>query len=393
MCRKRVTGRFFVFLLALLAIAFLLLRPVLFPASRQSTITMANASQMRTVDCVIIRDEVVTTAESAARIEFIAPENSLVQAEQTIANVYATGYSEQLLSNLESTREKIQAYHKELLANIKDDQLSLLDNIVDAMALEFKNLINHQTVGNLQNVAMQMQTAMVNRQEYLRANKREDNKLTKLYEEENTRLSSIQSWLRVSTANRAGVVSFYIDGYETDLTPANLAGLSIADVRAVLGGVNTANYKTTSSNGIYRIVDQNNWYVAVLDTGNAWTPVVGQENYYLQVEGFDDLIFTASVAGVQKENGTTLAVFKMNDPVGPLIYKRTGKARFSINLTGLSVRVEALYNDNGQMGVWLYDVSGGTFVPVEVLSSDGKYAMIQPVVDGSLQLGQTVLIK
>ena len=69
------------------------------------------------------------------------------------------------------------------------------------------------------------------------------------------------------------------------------------------------------------------------------------------------------------------------------------KAQFNIELTGLSVRVEALYNENGQMGVWVYDVPGGTFVPVEVLSTDGSIAMIQPMVEGALQLGQTVLIK
>ena len=45
------------------------------------------------------------------------------------------------------------------------------------------------------------------------------------------------------------------------------------------------------------------------------------------------------------------------------------------------------------MGVWVYDVPGGTFVPVEVLSTNGNLSMIQPLVDGSLELGQTVLIK
>jgi hypothetical protein len=86
-------------------------------------------------------------------------------------------------------------------------------------------------------------------------------------------------------------------------------------------------------------------------------------------------------------------VFEITDPIGPLIYKRTGRAQFSITLTGLSVRTEALYNQNGQMGVWVYDVPGGTFVPVEVLSTDGSIAMIQPLVENALQLGQPILIK
>ena len=393
MRRKRVTGRFYLFLLALLVIAFLILRPRLFPGSKETVIMMANADQRQTVDCVIIRDEAVTASDSTARVEYIAAEDSLVSTGDTVANLYATGYSESLLDNLEATRKKIQDYHKQLLANIVDSDLERLDLIVNTMALEFKDLITRQTTGNLKTVSGQLETAMVNRQEYLRQNKRGDSKLTKLYDEENARLSSIQSWRKVSTAERDGVVSFYIDGYENDLTPAALNALSISDVRAVLAGSALENTRQTRSSGIYRIVDQDHWYVAVLASGNTWTPMVGQDNYYMQLEGFSDLTFSASVHSVQKENDTTLAVFEVKDPIGPLIYRRSGRAQFSITLTGLSVRTEALYNENGQMGVWVYDVPGGTFVPVEVLSTDGSIAMIQPLVDGALQLGQTVLIK
>ena len=104
MRRKRVTGRFFVFLLALLVIAFLILRPRLFPGSKETVIMMANADQRQMVDCVIIRDESVTLSESTARVEYIAPENSLVAQGDNVANLYTTGYSENLLDNLEATR-------------------------------------------------------------------------------------------------------------------------------------------------------------------------------------------------------------------------------------------------------------------------------------------------
>ena len=393
MRKKRVTGRFYLFLLALLVVAFLILRPLFVTHSQETVIMMANAAQRQTVDCVIIRDETVFTSDSTARVEYIAAEDSLVEEGDNVANLYTTGYSEGLLDNLEATRKKIQDYHKELLANIVDTELSKLDNVVNYMALEFKNLITQQTTGNLKTVTSQLETAMVNRQDYLRQNKRGDNKLTKLYDEENARLSSIQSWRKVSTAEKSGVVSFYIDGYENDLTPAGLNTLTIADVRAVLAGNNLDTTRATRAGGIYRIVDQDKWYVAVLANGTSWTPVVGQDSYFMQLEGFDDLIYRASVYSVQKEGDTMLAVFEIEDPIGPLIYRRGGKAQFSIELTGLSVRVEALYNQSGQMGVWLYDVPGGTFVPVEVLSTDGTIAMIQPLVDGALQLGQTVLIK
>ena len=391
--KRRVTGRFFVFLLILLVIAFLVFRPLLFGGPRVSQVMMANAPQEQTVDCVLIRDEHVIESDSTARVEYIAPENSLVSTGDVVANLYTTGYSESLLNNLEATRSKIQEYHKQLLNNIVDADLNRMDQVVDMMALEFKNLITHQTKGNLKSVTAQLETAMVKRQEYLRQNKRADNKLTKLYEEENARMTSIQSWRKVSNADRDGVVSFYLDGYEKDLTPATVNSLTIQDIRTVLGGAPLATTQATRQNGICRIVDQDKWYVAVLIEGNNWTPMVGQDNYYMMMEGFDDLTFNAAVTSVQKDSGVTLAVFEVNNPIGPLIYRRTARAQFSITLQGLAVRAEALYNDNGQMGVWVYDVPGGTFVPVEVLSTNGNIAMIQPLVDGSLTLGQTVLIK
>ena len=393
MLGRRVTGRFFLFLLAIAAIVILIVRPRFSSETRMTTITQWTTPQTEVLDCVLIRSEAVTVNEATARAEYIATENSLVAPDDTVANIYTTGYSESLLTNLETTRTAIQEYHKQLLANIVDTDLNRLDAVVNMMALEYKNLITHKTVGNLKTVTSQLETAMVNRQEYLRANKREDSKLTKLYEEENTRLSSIRSWRKVLKADREGVVSFYLDGYENDLTPAMLNSLTIADVRTVLSGGNLENTRQTRANGVYRIVDQAHWYVAVLSEGNLWTPLIGQDDYDMKLEGFDDLVFKASVSSVQKDSGTTLAVFEIRDPMGPLIYQRSGRAEFSINLTGLAVTMDALYNQNGQMGVWLYDVPGGTFVPVEVLSTDSRFAMIQPLVDGALRVGDSILIK
>ena len=110
-------------------------------------------------------------------------------------------------------------------------------------------------------------------------------------------------------------------------------------------------------------------------------------------EGFGDLAFAAKVTSVSQSEGDVLAVFEINAPIGALIYQREAKAKVSITLTGLSISADAIADQNGQKGVWLYDVPGGTFVPVTVLSSDGETALIEPVVDNSLAIGQIVLIK
>ncbi|MBQ3575044.1 MAG: hypothetical protein IJA26_05210, partial [Clostridia bacterium] len=266
------------------------------------------------------------------------------------------------------------------------------DTIVDMMVLEFKHLVNGESNGSMRTVAQQLETAMVNRQEYLRQNKREDTKLAKYYDDENTRLSSIQSWRKQEKAAGSGVISFYTDGYEKDLSGETIASLSAQDIRTVLSGGRLSKASSVKNTDIYRLVDQDHWYVAVVADTNNWNPVVGWD-YYLQIEGFEDMAFTAVVTSVQKENNSLLAVFEINDPMGALIYQRTGKAMISTTLQGLSVTAEAICVENGQTGVLLYDIPGGTFVPVEVLSNDGKMALIRPLAENAIGVGDRVLIK
>ena len=391
MRRKRVTGRFYIFLLAIVVIAFLIVRPHLDFGAREITIEPGSASYSRSTDAVIIRDETVFSSGTIARVEYVAMENTLLNEGDTIAYLYSTGYSESELERLEEVRANIQAYHKTILNNIVDTDLERLDRIVDMKALELKALVTHQTSGDLLSLTRQLESAMVDRQDYMRANQREDLNLNRLYQSESTRMNSIASWRTEATAEAEGVVSFYTDGYENALTPDSLEALTPEDIRAVIAG-SPLGETSSRQTDIYRLVDQDTCYVAILTDGQSWNPVLDQE-YYLQFEGFEDLVYTARVTRVQKIDNEVLAVFLVEDPMGPMIYQRSGRVTLNSELSGLSVLSEALADQNGQPGVWLFDVPGGTFVPVDVLSNDGSRALIQPLAEGALEVGDVLLVK
>lgn len=389
--RYRVTGRFYFLLLILAVIAFFIIRPHISFGEKVEVLSIASSAYKHTTDAVLIRDEELVTAESVTRIEYVIPENTLAYAGDTVAYLYSTGYSQTELSKLEDVRENIQAYHKTKLENIIDNDLERLDLIVQQRALEFKNLVTGKNTGNLIIVNRLLETAMVSRQEYMRSNMRNDMKLNSLYSQENTRLSSISSWRVESVAQDEGVVSFYTDGYERYLNGDTIDGLSLEQVQTVLEGGELGDVSMREKD-VYRLVDQDHWYVAIVTDSAQWNPVVDQE-YYMQFEGFEDMGFTATVRSVSQIDSQVLAVFDIESPMGALIYQRTAKASVSITHTGISVSTEAIYEDNGKTGVWLYDVPGGTFVPVTVLLTDGDTALIQPEVDGALSAGQRVLIK
>ena len=389
MARRQVKPRFFVFLAILAVLVFLIVRKILPGAPTEAVVMQAATSSERSVQAVVIRDEEVTTSESTARVEFVAKEGTVVNPGEDVAYVYSAGYTEKELDKLEEIRHNIQAYHKTLLSNILDPQLERLDSIVDSKAIEFRNMVHDKSNGNLLGVVKQLETSMVTRQEYMRQNKREDTKLTKLYSEENSQLNSISTWRNVMKADRAGVLTFYLDGYESVLSGDNISSITPDVVHSVLNGTPLTQTARQSS-GIFKVVQQTGWHVAVLDDGD-WNPIVGQE-YVFRMDNVPDVSYTAVVASVQKSGDEVCAVLSVGDPIGPLLYHRSGSATLSINLQGLSVPREAVVHENGQTGVWVFDGINRSFVAVNVLSSDRTYSLVQPLDDGALSLGMRVLI-
>lgn len=389
MARRQVKPRFFVFLAILGVLVFLIVRQILPSAPKEAVVMQAATSSERSVKAVVIRDEKVTSSESTARVEFVAKEGTVVSPGEEVAYVYSAGYTEKELEKLEEIRQNIQAYHKTLLSNILDAQLERLDSIVDSKAIEFRNMVHNKSNGNLLGVVKQMETSMVTRQEYMRQNKREDTKLTKLYSEENSQLNSISTWRNVMKADGAGVLTFYLDGYEGVLSGDNIGSITPDVVHSVLSGAPLTQGPRQSS-GIFKIVQQTGWHVAVLDGGD-WNPIVGQE-YVFRMDNVPDISYTATVASVQKSGDEVCAVLSVGDPIGPLLYHRSGDATLSINLQGLSVPREAIVHENGQTGVWVFDGINRTFVAVNVLSSDRTNSLVQPIDAGALSLGMRVLI-
>ncbi|HIS92534.1 MAG TPA: hypothetical protein IAA84_05890 [Candidatus Alectryocaccomicrobium excrementavium] len=389
MSKKRITGRFYVFVLVIAVIAFLLVRSVLPMGVAEAVIMLATATDQQYLDAVIVRDETVVSYAGVTRIAYVAAEGSLVEEGDEIAYIYSAGYSEREMERLESTRQEIQEYHKELLSNIVDAQLETLDEEVLTRALDLKALVSGQSRGNLLNLTRQLESAMLTRQEYLRQNKREDLRLNQLYEEEASHLNAIASWRTTETAPRAGVVSFYMDGYEELLTVDNASMLTASDVKNILS---TPANQAQLSQAVFRVVDQNRWYLILLASGDSWNPINGQE-YSFQFEGYEDLIYNGTIVGIQQSGGEVAALLEVTDPIDALIYRRSGKVIIGTNLSGLSVPNAALVVEAGQTGVRLSDIPGGTFVPVEVLSRGESNTLIKPVVEGALAAGQRVLLK
>jgi len=392
MAKVRVTGRFYVFLMLVAAIVMFLFRDSIFTTSESAVVYSASASDVRTVQALIVRDEAVASEKQVSRVEFIAPENTLVRVGEPVAYVYSLEYSERLINELNNIRKNIQQYHKVVLGNELDSQLEVYDLTVKQKALDLKSLVRRTTNGNFLKLVDQLETSMEERRQYMSANMRSDTKLIKYYDEEKQKINTIEGWRAAKAAEADGVISFYLDGYEQSLTPETLENLTIDQMRTVLAGGSLSTQSGRSMTDIYRIVNQNHWYLVVMSDDASWNPVNGA-TYSFQLQGFEDLVYTGTVKRMQKSGTTVMAHLEVTDPIGPLLYQRSGTAALGTNLSGLSVPAKAVIKQNGQDGVLLFDVPGGTFVPVEVIHLEDDTALVLPLVEGVIGVGSRVLIK
>ena len=144
----------------------------------------------------------------------------------------------------------------------------------------------------------------------------------------------------------------------------------------------------TYSIAIAYMLDDHTGYIKL----SKFSATTGQE-FRFQLEGFDDVIYTGSVSAKQTSGSDTLIVIEITDPIGPLIYQRSGWITIGTDMEGLYVPSGALIYENGQSGVMRIDNDGfATFVPVQVLSSDDNGVLVQSVVTGALLSGNRVLV-
>lgn len=392
MARRRATGRFYFLLILLLAVIAYLVTQHMPQQATEGIVSTSYSSDTRAVDFVIVRNEAVVSFDSIERIEFAAAEGEAVNQGDIVAEIYSTSYIRKELNSISAKRQSIRTYQKALFAENTDANLERLDQNVLLRARQLKRLVNGTARGNIFNLYNELVSAILSRQSWMTTNKLDDTRLTALFQDEKTLLSLISNWKNPSQAPMSGIISFYFDGYETTLTSDNFLDLTADTLRKVLSGVSSVRSDSSErSRQAYRIVSEDDWYIALLTRDQSWSPITGQELSFM-ANGFEDIIYTGTVIGVTHSGNDTVIQLRIKEPIGPLIYQRSGSGSVGIYTTGLSVPIGAITTQGTQTGVWVPGAYGVTFVPVDVLSQNKQYAIVQPMQSGTLYEGMTVMI-
>ena len=389
--KRRVAARFYV----IVAVAILLLvygGSKVFErfVQRTAVISSGNMATKYNADAVIMRDERVTDEEGLVRITYHAEEGTIVFRGNKIAEVVTAGYSQSDMNMLMTTRTNINSYHKHLIASTHtDSQLDSLGAQILERAHELELMVQGKAKGNLINLNRQLQSALDERQKYLRTTHATDQTLSDYYDTESSIQKKIDSWTRHCFADSDCIVSFYTDGYESMLSADKFTTITAAEVRSIING--DAPAMSTAQRGrtpIYREVSPSGWYLLLISHDNSWNPIEG-DMYRVRLTGYDDLVVDGVVHSYSRQGNELLVRMTVSGDVRPVLNVRTLQAEVGDrSVTGLWVPREALLIQSGMPGVVLAD--SGYFVPVSVINQDDMYVVIESVSPGILAEGQKV---
>ena len=360
-------------------------------ASPYATITAGVIGSRYTGDCLIVRDETPFDAEGVTSVDYVAEEGSMVNRGTLICNVYSSGFSTREMVALQDYRDQIKEYQIKLLkAQVTTDSyMEKLEADVLNRAREVRELIGGAR-GNMNNQEALLAAAIQARQNRLRELYSEDQRMTRLYDDETSQLQRISSWTKQYNATGEGLVSFYSDGYEYGLTVTNYEQFTPPQVRSMLNGQKptddlTAKGKTT----IFRLVRDGHWMVLMLIKDSNWNPVEGAE-YELKLENFKDTMVTARVLSFTRTGGELLVRLDIMDDVNPVLYIRTCTGVLGDSVSSLTVPAKALYYQDNMPGVVVVNGDYQFFIPVNVLDKRDGMVFISPIQQDVLYEGQTV---
>ena len=348
-----------------------------------------------TGSALIVRNETLYTEKGITQIDYsTVEEGSFVTRGSNVVTAYTSGFSGKEWTKLRSFRSQIKEYQLLLLNNTNieaDAQLKRYNSTVFERAQETQTLVQGAG-GSLINQEKLLSQAISDRSYYLKQKYADDQKLSRLYEDEKMQLQRIETWTKQFGAGDNGIVSFYTDGFERVLTTSTASTFSPDQVLEMYRGKLPASAALERNEiAVYRLVRQGTWGVLMLCDDVSWTPEIGA-SYELLIESFDNTRVSAQVEGVTRAGGKLLLHLSVHSDVTPVLYIRSCHVQLAESMPTLTVPMASITDSNGQLGVVVVQPDGNYFLPVQVVREENGLSHIVPMLDNILTVGSTVLL-
>lgn len=375
--RRRLNGK----ALLMLALAIIVVVGVIYLIVSSLGGTFSSGAQEFTrsnVTAIIVRNEQVVTTENYGSITYVADEGAFVAQGDTIAEVYQWGYNTNTLADLLTLQQEIYNYQiNTLLQEVVNHELEGRNAAINEKMDQIAAVVGKQEQGDILTMERELKELLELRRKLLVTATQPDEKLTALYTAEETYMAALSAWQVSVQAKDTGMISFYFDEYETLLNKKTLAQVSMSDINAIKKGKQAAPLSSGAERSLYRIVQNNDWYIVLTTDRRDNYRMVQGETYAIDFKGFYDKTYQGTVLSAVRTDTGSMYVLSFSDDVTPFMNMRTVECSLSRSFTGLKIPLGYIREENGVDSILIKTGDTSHFVTVEVLCDDGKNALIR----------------
>lgn len=174
-----------------------------------------------------------------------------------------------------------------------------------------------------------------------------------------------------------GIVSYYVDGYESVFTPDRMNALKFKDVSKMkIEPVNLTRETTFSSEPIYKICDNAIWYlIGWVKEGEVSKFVMGNT---VEIE-MDSSVISAEIENIIEDDDRWLIIMKTDRYYAEFSKTRSCTMRvITARTAGVLIQNESItVDEKGTIGVYVKKKNGDyVFRPIQVINTDGAYSAV-----------------
>lgn len=214
----------------------------------------------KSASALVIRNEKVYNTDKTGVISYNIADNEKVKKGTVVCSVKDEAVVAQMQASLDDINEqimKIQSERKDISVyseDIKKYNLQMKD-IIDESALDYA----YMKIGNIYELQNTIQKQLDTRNQYLLTEN--SGVLSDLVSQKKEQESKMSENISNITANESGIVSYYIDGLEEELTPENINNISKSKISDTVTAESSFKSSVKANSPAFKLVTSNIWYI------------------------------------------------------------------------------------------------------------------------------------
>lgn len=322
------------------------------------------------VTAYLVRSETVYFANKSGNINYYVPEGEQVRKGTKILDI-VSGSQQDKESSYQKLMERISRFNSG--ESIFGDDIKKIKTQIIKLESERDAAMNEGATEQEARLEQQIQR-LKQKQNYIQAT---DDSAKAEIARQNSSANGAMLVPENYICQTNGVICYYIDGYESEFTPENMALLSKEKVQNLTFDVqNVTREMTLSKEPLYKVVDNKKWYAVF------W---VAPQNIVKYVKGNKATLnlplgqVNGTIYDIIDDNGQWLVILEFNRYYEEFAQIRKTEAEVvTSDYSGLIIKNESITTKDGQPGVYVKDKSGEyVFKPVKIITSDGECSLVE----------------